>query len=82
MDLNRAAELTVEVDAAVEDLFEYHPWDAEQQSRGSDVRHALANAVKALIANVPPCPTRTRAINHIVDARMLANAAITFKGKY
>lgn len=82
VDLNRAAGATPEVNGEVRNLFEYHPWDKEQQDNGEAVRNALASAYRTLIHYVPPCPTRTRALNMITDARMLANAAITFKGRY
>lgn len=81
MDLNRATEVTAEVDSAVNDMFVYHPWDAGKVEKGAAVRDALAAAVKVIIANVPPCPDRTVAIRKIREARMDANSAITH-GKY
>ena len=62
-------------------LFTFQPWTEEQITRGQMVRDTLAIAFKAVVDNVPPSPTRTRALNGIIDARMLANAAITFEGK-
>lgn len=82
VDLNRATDYNPDVHAAIGDLFEYHPWDKDQVYRGEVVRNALASAYRTIIDNVPPCPTRTRAMNMLLDARMLANAAITFEGKY
>jgi hypothetical protein len=79
--VTRAAEITPEIVAAVERTFAYQPWDAEMIQRGEAVRRALADAVLVIIASVPPGPTRTRALNMCVDARMLANAAITFRGE-
>lgn len=81
MDLNRATEVTAEVDSAVNDMFVYHPWNAANVEKGAAVRDALAAAVKVIIANVPPCPDRTVAIRKIREARMDANSAITH-GKY
>ena len=66
----------------VHDLFTYHKWDDKQVLKGQHVRGALEDAYVAIIKNVPPCPTRTRALNMLVEARMLANAAITHGGKY
>ena len=43
---------------------------------------ALKAAAMEIMIHVPPSPSRTRALNHLIDARMLANAAITHKGKY
>lgn len=65
----------------VTDAFEYHPWDDDQKTRGEIVRHNLAAAAEVILANVPRSPLRTRALNAIFDARMLANAAITFGKK-
>ena len=82
VDLNRALELTPETAAAIRDLFEYHAWDELQRQAGQGVRSALITAYEVIVATVPPCPTRTRALNMLVDARMLCNSAITFKGRY
>ena len=65
----------------VEDLFSYHKWDADKEYAGEEVRETLTNAYVAILAHVPPSPSRTRALNAVLDARMLANQAITFEGK-
>lgn len=82
MDFTRATELTAEVEAAIEDAFEYHKWDEAKIAAGSRVRKALADAVKVIVADVPPGPDRTVAIRKIREARMDANSAITHGGKY
>ncbi len=79
--LNRSDVSDEQLDAAVKDLFSYHPWDEEQINRGAFVKEKLAEAYKALILHVPSCPSRTRALNALTDARMLANAAISFNGQ-
>ena len=66
------------VDAA----FQYQPWSADQQAAGEQVRNALVEAARIILTCVPETPLRTRALNNLVDARMLANAAITFKGRF
>jgi len=66
----------------VEDVFRYQPWNEDQQTRGKAVTEALIDAAKTILRNVPECPTRTRALNNLIDARMLANAAITHDGRY
>lgn len=66
----------------VEHAFTYTQWNEEQVRRGCDVAATLIAAAKAILANVPECPTRTRALNNLIDARMLANAAITHDGLY
>ena len=66
----------------VDEAFKYQPWDAEQQKAGEAVRGALVEAARTILASVPETPLRTRALNNLVDARMIANAAITFKGRF
>lgn len=82
MDFTRATELNAEVEKSIEDAFEYHPWSQEQVDKGTLVRHALMNAVRAIVVNVPPSPDRTVAIRKIREARMDCNSAITHSGKY
>lgn len=82
LDFTRATEVTPEVAAAVDDAFEYHPWDHEKVNRGSEVRKALALAIKVIINKVPPSPDRSSAIRKIREARMDCNSAITHDGKY
>jgi hypothetical protein len=82
LNLNRATELTDEISLAVDDMFAYHPWEQQQTAAGHNVRIALANAVKVIVANVPPCPDRSTAIRKLREARMDANSAITHGGKY
>ncbi len=82
MDLNRATEVSQEVTDGVRDMFEYHAWSEDQVGRGALVRNALMEAVRVIVATVPPCPDRTVAIRKIREARMDANSAITHNGKY
>jgi hypothetical protein len=82
VDFTRAAELTAEVQRAIEDAFEYHPWNSEQQDKGALVRAFLCDAVKAIVRHVPPGPDRSAAIRKIREARMDCNSAITHGGKY
>lgn len=82
MNINQASGSTDEIDSLVDDLFEYHPWNAEQVRCGTRVRNALAQAVKIIIDTVPPSPDRTVAIRKIREARMDCNSAITHNGKY
>ena len=82
MDLTRALSLTPAVEAAIDDAFEYHRWNEEQTAHGCAVRNALAEAVKVIVAHVPPSPDRSAAIRKIREARMDANSAITHGGKY
>lgn len=70
-----------EIDKSIQALFTYRPWNDEQIAKGKVVKDALAVAFKAIILNVPSSPSRTRALNALVDARMLVNASISFDGK-
>lgn len=62
--------------------FQYQPWNHHQQQQGDQVRELLTFAAKGILRNVPSGPLRTRALNHLIDARMIANAAITFGGRF
>jgi hypothetical protein len=82
IDINRATSVTPEVSALVDDMFDYHKWTPEQVEAGGRIRKALADAVRVIIADVPPSPDRTAAIRKLRDARMDCNSAITHRGKY
>jgi hypothetical protein len=81
-DVNRATELTPDVEAEIAQMFTYQPWDGAQTTAGTIVRQALAHAVKTIVSNVPPCADRSVAIRKIREARMDCNSAITFRGRY
>jgi hypothetical protein len=81
MDFTRATELTPEVEAAIDDAFLYHKWTPEQVEAGNNIRTALANAVKAIVAGAPPSADRSSAIRKVREAGMDANSAITRNGK-
>ncbi len=82
MDFTRASgPLTKETAADIDAAFDYQPWNEEQTAIGKRVREALANAVKVIVACVPPSPDRTVAIRKIREARMDCNSAITFQGR-
>jgi hypothetical protein len=76
-----AKTLTPEIEQDIDKIFTFKKWTDDEEKRGTEVRNTLANAVKMVVKNVPPGQMRTRAINNIVDARMLCNAAITFGGQ-
>lgn len=82
MDFTRATSLTPEVEAAIEDAFEYHKWTDEQVASGKHIRKALSDAVKVIVEHAPPSPDRSAAIRKLREARMDANSAITHSGKY
>jgi len=81
-DLPRITDAAPEaLDESVKELFTYHAWSVEQIEKGQKVKNALAEAYKAILLNVPSSPSRTRALNCLTDARMLANASISFNGE-
>ena len=82
VEINRATAVTADVDAAIEDMFQYHPWNEVQMAAGVAVRRALADAVKVIVTCVPAGPDRTVAIRKLREARMDCNSAITHEGKY
>ena len=82
MDFTRATSLTPEVEASVDDAFEYHKWDQDQVEQGKRIRAILAEAVKVIVRDVPPSPDRSAAIRKLREARMDCNSAITHHGKY
>jgi hypothetical protein len=79
MDSVKVEKLTVD---NVEDAFEYHPWDEEQQKAGAQVRSILTRAAVVIMQEVPDCPDRSVALRKIREARMDANSAITHRGKF
>ena len=79
VDINRA---TTIVDEELNDIFDYHSWNEEQQAQGKIVRDILKEAFATIIENVPPCPDRSVALRQLRDARMNCNSAITHGGKY
>lgn len=82
MDFTRATELSPETEAQIVDAFEYHAWDEAKVAKGKPVRAILVEAIKVIVANVPPSPDRSAAIRKIREARMDCNSAITHEGKY
>lgn len=66
----------------IEGVMAYQSWDREQREAGEIVREAITAAAKAVLRAVPNSPRRTLAIQHLVSARMDANAAISFRGRF
>ena len=64
------------------EAFTYIPWTEGQVAAGKQVTEALIAAAETVLRVVPESPLRTRAINGLFDARMIANAAITHGGKF
>jgi hypothetical protein len=66
------------IDAAMR----YQPWNVDQMQAGEEVRDALTMAAKAILRRVPDGPFRSVALREIINARMNANAAISFRGRF
>jgi hypothetical protein len=66
----------------IDEAMRYQPWDRQQQEAGDIVREALTTAAKAILRHVPDAAFRSVALRNILDARMNANAAISFRGRF
>mgnify|MGYP001564623623 CR=1 FL=1 len=77
--LSARSEITLE---NVEHVFQYQPWNAEQISAGQQVREALIAAAKVILRVVPAGPDRSVALRDVRNARMNANSAISFYGRF
>lgn len=66
----------------IDDAMGYQVWNEHQIEAGAIVREALTLAAKAILRSVPAGPYRTVAIRKLLEARMDANAAITFRGRF
>lgn len=66
----------------IDDLMHFQPWTRDQIEAGNVVRETLTAAAKAILRSVPESPFRTVALRAILDARMNANAAISFRGRF
>jgi hypothetical protein len=71
-----------DLDEAVKFLMDFHPWDEDKVEKAAPIRKAIGEAYKAIIINVKASPARTRALNALTDARMLAHTALTFDGAF
>jgi len=65
----------------LEKLFSYQPPTPDMQEHFEAVSKACEAAARVIVEHVPPSADRTLAIQHLVDARMRANAAIALDGQ-
>jgi hypothetical protein len=63
------------------DPFVYRAPEPDQVPRYEVVADAMAHAYRVLLQACPRSAERTLAIRHLQYARMMANAAIAFKGE-
>lgn len=82
LNLNFAYGNSPEIHALILERFTYKQWDDDQVQHGKAVTGGAIDFASAIVEHVPPSATRTRALNLIEEARMLANAAITHDGKF
>lgn len=71
-----------DIHQAVAERFTYKQWTPEQVERSKHITAAAIRLAEEIILNAPPGPMRTRAVNAVEEARMLANAAITHGGRF
>ena len=63
----------------VADVFACYVLSPGQVERMNQVRDALQKAAEVVLENCPETSVRTRALNAITDARMLANQSIALE---
>lgn len=80
--INKASKLTPALELEIEQMCDYLPWDEDKVARGLKIRKAVADLIKTIVENAPPCDDRAEAIRKIRSARMDANSAITHNGRY
>ena len=66
-------------DEVITDLCAYHPCAGGQLVRLANIRASTEAFLKAVRDNCPNCEATTRALNKILDVRMLANQAIALE---
>ncbi len=66
----------------IEDAMRYQPWTLDQQEAGEQIREVLTQAAKTILRTVPDGAFRSVALRNIIDARMNANAGISFRGRF
>lgn len=64
----------------IEELLTYHKPNAEQTEAYGEIATAAKDFMTTIIVQCPPGPARSRALNMVADARMVANASITHGG--
>lgn len=77
--INRAERIDL---TNIDDAMAYQGWNPDQLEAGNVVREALTAAAKAILRQVPDSPYRSVALRNVLDARMNANAAISFRGRF
>ena len=68
--------------ANIEAAMTYQPWGPLETEAGEIVRESLTLAAKVILRHVPAGAFRSVALRAIIDARMNANAGISFRGRF
>lgn len=66
----------------IDEAMTYQPMDSQQIDGAQEIRDALTFAAKAILRRAPRSARRTLALQHLINARMDANAAISFRGRF
>jgi hypothetical protein len=64
----------------VHTAFTYQKPTEEQIPRFNAITEAAEAYARVILANAPRTPARTRALNAVIDSRMMANNAIAHEG--
>jgi hypothetical protein len=69
------------IDDDISELFTYHTPTAEQIGQFEKIKEAGMYFAQVIRNNSPKSANQTLALQHVVDARMRANAAIATNGR-
>lgn len=72
-------EITLET---IDELMRYQPWTRAQQEAADQAREALTMAARVLLRTCPAGRFRSVALRAVLEARMNANASISFRGRF
>lgn len=64
----------------VHEVFTYQKPTEEQIPRFHAITQAAEAYARVILTNAPRTPARTRALNAVIDSRMMANNAIAHEG--
>jgi hypothetical protein len=66
----------------LDDLFSYHPVEADQVAKYEAIRAAAKQFAKTILENTPRSADQSAAIRKIREAVMTANASVALKGRF
>lgn len=74
-------DLTPAEQAALDDVFMYHPATPEQLESYQAIRAAAKDMAATILRACPECPDRTVALRGVREVVMTANAAVALAGR-